>query len=101
LIVTGVGRYIGDELAEEKGLIIFNKGALILLVDNTELQKLLPFFKPKESQKPSPIIQQNKEDDFYLDPTFITDEEARQKIAQGDNEYSEDQELDEEGIGAY
>ena len=100
LIVTGIGRYIGDESAEEKGLIMINKGAIILLVDNSELQKIVPYFKPKAAA-PQRELEKEAEESFYLDPTFMTDEEAQQAAGLvDDNQYSEDP-ADEEGIEAY
>lgn len=102
LVVTGLGRYIDEETTEEKGLLIFNKGAVILLVDNDELQKIVPFFKPKAGQQRQQTRVQEEDDKFYIDPTFMTDEEAQKAAGMelDDNEYSEDP-VDEEGLEAY
>ena len=91
LTITGIGRYIGDESSEEKGLIMINKGAIILLVDNAELAKVVPYFKPK-TQVESKQTQKEAEDDFYVDPNFVTDDELAQVQDDNTGEYYEDSE---------
>ena len=72
---------------------------VILLVDNTELQKIFPFFKPKGSQK-SPIQSAEQPDEFYVDPSFLTDDQVQKGVVE-DNNDNEYEEIDEEGIGAF
>lgn len=105
LVITGLGRYVDKKRRKEVGLIVLNDGLLILPVEDEHLAKLVPYFSDsgKEAQSNTSPPPPPDEDPYYVDPTFITDEQA-QYIAQraaDDNEYSEDTEVDEEGIGAY
>lgn len=104
LIITGLGRYVDKKRRKEVGLIVLNDGLLILPIEDEHLAKLVPYFSDtakgaQNSSSPPPA----DEDPYYVDPTFITDDQA-QHIAQNasdDNEYSEDTEMDEEGVAAY